>query len=291
MKSNSQRFSAFNFGVLVVSTMCACGPGSSQPSAVNGVQQAWFEDNGPALDGIKPEWNVVGFQERDGGLGLGLLRGILDAYLPGTRLLAVTSTSATLPARIVSVSASADAPDLVAYAVVIDVGGRPEPLCGTDERGDPVLAIRLSGTWDHRSGVPGGGNHILSEDTFTLACQGSTLEKCSGLYQPWTSARAASAHQTCTRTLRADYCGDGRPHTNPGMTIDIEDRFGHQFDPGSASWMNEAMWGEQGAGCVANLRVANLVPDCLSRILDSSCMDPPVFSDPRMLLMTKVAPY
>jgi len=269
--------------MLVVSTMCACGPGSSQPSAVNKVQQAWYEDNGPGLDGIsldglRKEWDLVGFKNSSG------------TYLPGTRLQAITSSGSALPARIVSVSALANAPDIVAYVVTVSVAGLTEPLCGTDAGGKPVLAIRLSGIWDHRQGVPGGGDHIQDDQMFTLACQGSTLEKCTEHYRPWTSTLAAAAHQTCSRTLRADYCGDGTPHTISGVTIDIQDRFGNQFDPASATWNNEAMWGERGAGCLANLRVADLVPDCLSSIFDSSCMDPPIFSDPSMLLMTKVAP-
>lgn len=294
MKSNFQKFSAYNFGVLVASTMCACGPGSSQPSAVNDVQQAWFEDNGPGLDGIRQEWNVVGFKERPGLFGFlqGLTHSILQAYLPGARLLAVTSSDddATLPARIVAASPSAEAPDRVAYRITVDVAGRSQPLCGTDATGSPVLAIRLPGTWDHRSGVPGGGDHEANDEQFTLACQGSTLEKCAQLYSSWTSTRAAAAFQTCTRALRADYCGDGTPHTSPGVRIDIKDRLGREFDPGSISWTNEAVWGEQGAGCLAYPRAAAKVPDCFARIQSPSCMDPPVFNDPNMQLMTRVAP-
>ncbi len=287
MKSNSQGFSAFNFGGLVLSTLCACGPGSSQPSAVNKVQQAWFEDNGPGLDGIRKEWNVAGFDDKV----LGILSvTILEPYLPGTRLRALTSSGAALPAQVVSASVLLSAPDLLGYNITVDVAGVWQPLCGTDARGSPVLAIKLPGTWDHRSGVPGGGDHLQNTQTFTLACEGSTLEKCAELYKPGTSLWVGAAHQACTRTLRADYCGDGTPHTNSGVVIDIHDRFGKQFSQASATWNNEAMWGEQGAGCVANLRVAALVPDCLSRLLDSSCMDPPVFTDPKMLLMTKVAP-
>jgi hypothetical protein len=249
------------------------------------VQQAWFEDNGPDLDGIRAEWKVVGFQERHE-----TPPNLLEVYLPGTRLRAITSSGAALRARIASVSVLPEAPDLVAYGVTVHVDGEWEPLCGSDARGHPALAIRLPGIWDHRAGVPGGGDHLQHDEMFTLACEGSTLEKCAELYRPWTSRRAAAAHQTCTRTLRADYCGDGTPHTNFGVTIDIKDRFGRQFRRASASWNNEAMWGEEGAGCVANLREANLVPDCLSRLLKSSCMDPPVFDDRKMLLMTRVPP-
>jgi len=291
VKSNLQGFSAYTFAVLVVSTMCACGPGSSDPSAVNNVQQAWFQDNGPGLDGIRKDWNVVGFEEMPGLFGFlqGLTRSILQAYLPGARLLAVTSGYATLPARVVSVSSSSEAPDGVAYRITVDVAGRSEALCGTDATGSPVLAIRLPGTWDHRTGVKGGGDHVSDNQHFTLACQGSTLEKCAELYSPWTSTQAAAAFQTCTRVLRADYCGDGTPHTSPGVVIDIKDRLGKDFQPGSAHWSDEAIWGEQGAGCLANLRAAALVPDCFARIENPSCMNPPVFTDPNMQLMTRVA--
>jgi hypothetical protein len=289
MKSNSQRLSALKLGGLVVSTLCACGPGSSQPGAVNRVQQAWFEDNGPGLDGIRKEWKVAGFDAKLLGL-LSLPLTILEPFLPGTRLRALTSGGVALPAQVVSSSLLLGAPDLLGYRININVAGVWSPLCGTDARGVPILAVKLPGTWDQRSGVPGGGDHIPNPQAFTLACEGSTLEKCAELYNPVLSLSVGAAHQACTRMLRADYCGDGTPHTNSGVVVDIHDRLGKQFSSASATWNNEAMWGEQGAGCIANLRVAALVPACLSSLLDPSCMDPTVFTDPKMLMMTKVVP-
>ena len=289
MKSNSQGFSALKFGGLVVLTLCGCGPGSSRPSAVNGVQQAWFEDNGPGIDGITKAWNVAGFDATVLGLFSTPLT-ILEPYLPGTRLRALTSSGVALPAQVVSSSALLAAPDLLGYRINVNVAGVWSPLCGRDATGVPILAVKLPGTWDHRAGVPGGGDHYADPQTFTLACEGSTLEKCAELYNPVLSLSVGAAHQACTRMLRADYCGDGTPHTNSGVVVDIHDRLGKQFSPASANWKNEAMWGEQGAGCVANLRVAALVPSCLSSLLNPSCMVPPVFTDPKMLLMTKVAP-
>jgi len=49
-------------------------------------------------------------------------------------------------------------------------------------------------------------------------------------YKPWKVVNGQSLwayHQACTRMMRADYCGDGRPHTREGTPIYIDDRLIH----------------------------------------------------------------
>lgn len=56
--------------------------------------------------------------------------------------------------------------------------------------------------------------------------------------------------QSCIRMVRADYCGDGRPHTKDGTKINIWDRDGIQKpdaeQPGHPE-LFEAAWGPSGA--------------------------------------------
>jgi len=42
-------------------------------------------------------------------------------------------------------------------------------------------------------------------------------------YRPWVTGYGdlATMHWTCTRLARADYCGDGVPHTRNGTTINV----------------------------------------------------------------------
>ena len=57
----------------------------------------------------------------------------------------------------------------------------------------------------------------------------------------------ADYHQACTRMLRADYCGDGTPHTVDGTLINIYDGIGIQRD--TDDWAFEAEWTTTGARC------------------------------------------
>lgn len=145
-------------------------------------------------------------------------------------------------------------PDMLAYAVVLELPSGDQPLCGLDANGDPVPAIPLAGRWDYRRAVPGGGAHIDDPSQFTFACMGAALAKCVELgYWPWTSADAADHHEACTRMIRADYCGDGTPHTVNGMYIDLYDNEGIQVD--TENWPFEAEWKADGARCVAHQRI------------------------------------
>jgi ADYC domain len=137
-------------------------------------------------------------------------------------------------------------------------------------RGDgSTWLIPVAGRWE-KSGE-------LSRNTndATLACASGALGKCFAWgFSPWTDADRFIA---CTRMARADYCGDGRPHTRPGVRIlfdhiasarvETRDRAGYRF---------EALWARDGAHCVAGTRVAkifamdDLMAQCPERAADSA---------------------
>jgi hypothetical protein len=66
-------------------------------------------------------------------------------------------------------------------------------------------------------------------------------------------------HQACVRMIRADYCGDGRPHTRDGTRIDLYDRLGIQRDEPVPGMSFEAAWGPGGALCVRHARLPDVL--------------------------------
>jgi hypothetical protein len=102
------------------------------------------------------------------------------------------------------------------------VAGTWTSLCADDE-GQPLAAIPLQHYWN-----PVTGARVNDADAVTFACRGAVLAKCVEWgYRPWASATRcvngtctqvslADHHQACTRMARADYCGDGTPHTFDG---------------------------------------------------------------------------
>ena len=123
-----------------------------------------------------------------------------------------------------------------------------EPLC-LDGKGDPTEAILLDGAWD---GVTGDRVPLVAGRALTFACRDAALAKCVEWgYRPWASVDGVSLadyHQACTRAVRADYCGDGVPHTHNGVEIHVLDELGIQVVEGE--YAVEAEWGPNGAICL-----------------------------------------
>jgi len=226
--------------------------------------------------------------------------GVNGASFVGATFRGMLADGDALPLRIDAADAT-DERDVTLYAVSYYADARWRPLCGLDEHGVPVRAIPVAGRWDYRVGVEGGGSHIDDPDAFTFACVGYAIAKCVEIgYAPWREMRQcegghgckatslAELHQTCTRAIRADYCGDGTSFTHDGILIDMYDGFG--FRTSQPAWPFEAEWTEDGASCAAKLRVPSLgTPRCWSRLQRSSCGDASHFASDT-LLMTRVAP-
>ncbi len=157
------------------------------------------------------------------------------------------------------------------YTVSVAVDGGWALLCGADETGAAVEAIPFEGVWNNGDGVPGGGSKTRDASRITFGCRPATLAKCAELgYRPWIDAGLESLHQTCTRALRADYCGDGHPWTFDGRFINIYDLAGVQAD--TENWVTEAEWDEDGAACITK-RVKTHIdrPGCYEAKLDNEC--------------------
>jgi hypothetical protein len=170
--------------------------------------------------------------------------------LVGAELAGQLDNGATLALQITSVSQGPSPnDDIYHYGVSYRGGdGRPRALC-IDRDGNPIAAIALAGRWNYGQGMPGGGSHIDDPASFTFACRDGALGKCTEWgYKRWRTENGVSLagyHQTCTRVVRADYCGDGATHTVNGQLINIYDNQGVQKD--TRLWLGEASWDEHGA--------------------------------------------
>lgn len=143
--------------------------------------------------------------------------------------------------------------------VVLEADGAP--VCGDGEPG-----MFVAGAWDDA------GQYDAGDGELTFSCMDGVIFKCVDWgYAPWSFG--AEVHQSCTRLARADYCGDGRPWTLDGTTIDVYDDFGVQQRVGVAAMGFEAAWGTDGAVCVNATRYAvedddgmTVVPDCFAAL-------------------------
>src|SRR5439155_11394993 len=135
---------------------------------------------------------------------------------------------------------------------------------GNDADGAPIVAIALRGTWIYTTGAPDGGARVADPTKFTFACRGAALAKCAEWgYKPWVTIRKCGSggactttsleahHQTCTRMVRADYCGDGNSWTLAGTQIAYFDGIPIYSDA-QPSWHFGAEWSPDGALCVTS---------------------------------------
>ncbi|WP_437320151.1 ADYC domain-containing protein [Sorangium sp. So ce385] len=148
------------------------------------------------------------------------------------------------------------------------ISGPWRPVCG-EVLGVTVAAVPLAGRWNYTEGVAGGGAKLDEPSWITFACAGHALYKCVDIgYEPWTIAGGAPLgdhHQACVRAHRADYCGDGSPHTTSGHLINIFDDLGIQ--PDTEAWLLESEWDTDGARCLSRPRMTEgIAPDCAAGI-------------------------
>ena len=155
----------------------------------------------------------------------------------------------------------------------VDDSGSWQPACPSDGDGRGV-AIPLAATWDER------GDRVVSSSLFTFACTTGVIAKCYRWgYRPWVTGYGdlVALHWTCTRLARADYCGNGVPHTRDGTAINVWDTLPA---PGPIQrrgllpplgMVFEAGWNTRGAVCMSRARwllddglsIAALCPDRL----------------------------
>lgn len=182
------------------------------------------------------------------------------------------------------------------------------PACGwvdpNAEIKEPILALPVAGIWNIEDGSKTANGQWTVPNTdppvvrtlFTFSCVNAAVGKCALWgYRPWAShtetlgessasRSLADWHQACTRLVRADYCGNGKPHTRDGTPINVWDDIGIQAKDTSTStqnWTFDAQWGVDGAHCINRTRWAYSNGDdsdqeyiddhCSTRMADTSC--------------------
>lgn len=168
--------------------------------------------------------------------------------------------------------------------------GRWEKLCQPDPHGR-TSAIAVPGYWTED------GRFVRAPPgAFSFACTAGAQAKCVQFgYPPWATgpdgASLAPYHAACVRMVRADYCGDGTPHTVPGVAIQMFDRAGVHARPSSPYGTFEALWGPEGAVCLARARrpefpLASILRRCprLAEVPPAACTASAIDSVPGALL-------
>lgn len=195
------------------------------------------------------------------------------AQLVGSTWTATTSASSSIKLRIDAATAGTGAnTDLWFYTVSYQTSSGWSPLCGLDSANHPVQAIAVAGTWGPQG--TDAAAYVQSASQFTVACRAKTIAKCVELgYKTFDGY--ADQLQACVRLLRADYCGDGTPHTVDGTTLNLFDDVGVQSD--TEAWQPEAAWDADGATCINSnaspryLLVSPTPPSCAKNLMSSSC--------------------
>lgn len=250
---------------------------------INGMRMNGMRMNGEALVGDTPGDSVtvvgVDLPVPEEMAGVSLANGTLSVLttsgtvLTGPQLsntaikVAVTEGGVTSLREVWvgAIVASAAQPGLWLYAADLwDAVAGWQAAC-TDGDGHPTEAILLSDVWDPQS-----GDRITPRPAgaLTLACRGAALAKCVEFgYAPWKTQPGVSMadyHQACTRMVRADYCGDGVPHTVNGTKIHVLDEIGVQKADPDVDYVVEAEWGPDGAVCLNpnNTRLADQSIGC-----------------------------
>jgi hypothetical protein len=241
---------------------------------VNGTTLNGTTLNGTTLNGSE----FVGYEIVD---GQPVLRGGTDMI--GLRFRVVSDENVYLLAVMDAYVDPSDADgDLWMYEISVHDQNADSwtPLC--THNGAPAAAVALRNRWDDKT-----GDLILDPDSVTFACEGAVLAKCAHWgYKPWRTANSCDSennctevslvetHQACTRMARADYCGDGTPHTVNGTLIDLWDGFGIQSRTTALlpNWGVEAEWAPEGAVCVGDSLRLQILDDLNIGYDDPECL-------------------
>jgi hypothetical protein len=212
-----------------------------QGTEIQGVQLQGIWQNGLWENGIWENGKETNGREKQGNTyqGSNLNGTNLNGIIANGTVIGGLTTSGEQVELIVIASEERDG--LTFYALATKDGAN---ICG-----EGVMGLFVPGIWDstgQRHETLGEGPTFI--DT-TFSCTTGVIAKCVVWgYDP--GKTGAALHQTCTRMARADYCGDGVPHTVNGTLIDLYDIEGIQVPVPDGGMPFEAGWGPDGAICV-----------------------------------------
>lgn len=240
---------------------------------LNGLQLNGLQLNGLQLNGL--QLNGTSFSAADVNDPSHIVSG---TALVGTTF-DITMTSGNNPGDVklriddIQTDQASASGDVLLYAVSYQNAGSSTwtPIC-RDADGNAVASIPLSNYWNMTTGA-----RVDDPNATTFACVNAALGKCVRWgYRPWATATRCVGtncptvslkdyHQACTRMVRADYCGNGQPHTLDGTQIDVFDNLSPQIQSRATTWKLEARWTPSGATCLGNTRQEDLFQKNRSR--------------------------
>ena len=260
----------------------------------NGVKLNGVKLNGVNLNGVKLNGvNLNGVNLNGVNLNGTLLHGVLSSDgselsgegFVGTDMEVVLEDGSESVVRVQHMQESTEIPGFHYYLVEYNNGTDWVNICDVNS-----WAVPFEGTWNEY------GDHIIDGTSFSFACQGTAVAKCAEWgYHLWETATEclngveckeqplADFHQACTRMVRADYCGDGVPHTENGTAIDIWDALDIMTETPDSDLQAEAEWGVDGARCIRKTRwreiggnqaFGYIMANCPERWVGNSSYDP-----------------
>jgi len=220
---------------------------------------------------------AISIAPSSGLLGWETLRG---SGLVGARLNGFTAANAGVPVYLTDIvsSTTQDTPEkpyvfettpgTFLYRLQSRASGVLTDICAPSSTtpNTTAFAIPVSGLYGAN------GARTESSTDFTFSCDSGVISKCYRWgYQPWRNGdtwQSHLAHLSCTRMARADYCGDGTPHTVNGTIILPWDALNPQVLAHPTGSVNpllefEAGWSTKGAECLSHWRWASQqAPSC-----------------------------
>ena len=194
-----------------------------QGVSLQGVSLQGVSLQGVSLQGVSLQGTTLQGQTQDGAM-------VSGKDLIGAQLTGVDANGGKVALLIANVETNPADPEgeVLLYTLLYE-----DPVthvmtnpCKPDPQG-LQRGIPVSGLWDQT------GAHSASRINSPSACTSGVIAKCVRWgYKPWKTVRASRSptpHQTCTRMARADYCGDGTPHTRDGTLIDDYDTLSIQI--------------------------------------------------------------
>ena len=261
-------------------TQCESPETSMRRLASNGMMLNGIDFQGVWLNGIDVQGVWLNAFTWNGLMLNGLMvnsvaldsSGIVALDPRGRRVEGDDLVGASIPSRLADGSVI-ELEILAADGPSIALGYEGVNLCGHNGRGRFVPGVWDLETGDRRDALADDEDFAVS-----FSCDSGVIAKCvSWGYDP--TEVGADAHQACVRMARADYCGDGTPHTKNGTAIDVGDALGVQTTTHDPSFEFEAGWGPEGAVCVSKPRYhervvgqGELLPTCWNAL--PQCDDP-----------------
>ncbi len=185
-------------------------------------------------------------------------------YSPGTEFTIINSKGTKINLQIRDVELDPEDPEqeIYLYQVFYKVEGNEEwrSLCQPAYNDKVGRAVILSSLWDKKT-----KDFLGSNNSLPFYCTSGNVGKCLRMgYKPWKEVNGQSLqdyYQACIRMMKADYCGDGTPHTRNGIRVEVYDVLGIQNRIDVPELTFEAAWNKDGAVCLNKTRLGHKLTD------------------------------